>query len=64
MAARRLPLAQGRPALGAYAQWTKTVPDPLTSRCGSCSIARRPPSGTLRGASAVHLSATTGARRK
>jgi FAD/FMN-containing dehydrogenase len=52
------PLAQGKQALGAYAQWTKTVPDTLTS---AVRLVHYPPAPAipepLRGASAVVIMA-------
>lgn len=52
------PLAQGRQALSAYAQWTKTVPDTLTS---AVRLVHYPPvpaiPDPLRGASAIVLMA-------
>ena len=52
------PLAQGKQALSAYAQWTKTVPDTLTS---AVRLVHYPPAPAipepLRGASAVVIMA-------
>src|SRR4029453_8589538 len=52
------PLAQGRQALSAYAQWTRTVPDTLTS---AMRLVHYPPAPAipepLRGASAVVIMA-------
>jgi FAD/FMN-containing dehydrogenase len=52
------PLAQGKQALGAYAQWTKTVPDTLTS---AVRLVHYPPAPVipepLRGASAIVIMA-------
>ena len=52
------PLAQGKPALSAYAQWTKTVPDTVTS---AMRLVHYPPAPAipepLRGVSAIVIMA-------